>query len=159
MPKAAVSFVVQQLSRSPLTPLTPLWLYLCTSPIHSSSPPHFTARRPAPFHDSLSSSPPPLTPAKPLTWGIPFLLSHFSNLPPQLSVSSLAHYWTFRFLKTCSRSNPAITNFFDRLSAISRGLPPPSSPSPSLAVLLIYPQPLLCLLPISSSMNILLSTQ
>lgn len=88
MPKAAVSFVVQQISRSPLTPLTPLWLYLCTWPIHSTSPPHFTARRPAPFHDSLPSSPPPLTPAKTLTWGIPFLLSHFCNHPPQLSVSS-----------------------------------------------------------------------
>lgn len=39
-------------------------------------------------------------------------------------------------------------------------LPPPlNSPSLSLLILLIYPQPSLCLLPISSGMNILLSTQ
>lgn len=139
MRKAAVSFVVQQMSRSHLTPLTPLWLlYLCTWPIHSTSSPLFTARRPAPFHDSLTSTPPPpLTPATPLTWGNPFLLSHFCNLLPQLPVSSPAHDWTFYFLKTCSRSNPAITNFLDKLFAISLGLPPPSSPSPSLPVLLI----------------------
>lgn len=118
--KAPVSFIVRQIS---LSHLTPIYTSLTLPSLHLTNPlclrsPLLTAGRHTPFHDSLTSTPPPLSPNHSPEE------THFLNAPlhptplfsPIFAVfipnsSSLTHFWTFRFLNISSRSNLPITNF------------------------------------------------